>query len=237
MTISQFDTEKGLYAFTENNLVTQMHSHPALEILMAKEGSFSLSTPHQNLEHLRMAVVQPNQRHAFNGPACSCDFIFTEPGMDFWSQLSKKVGPGYLHDGIILLPDDQKDWMMQEIIRHEAESWKEKIDDRVWQCIESIKANIRDSALSLPLLAGVVHLSPGRLSHLFKAQMGVTVQRYIIWTRMKMTIDAVLQRDLDLAEAAYAAGFYDPAHFTRHFREIFGVKPSAVYNNSRIVQM
>jgi AraC-like DNA-binding protein len=53
---------------------------------------------------------------------------------------------------------------------------------------------------------------------------------------MKAAIDLVVRQDADLTQAAHAAGFYDSAHFSRCFKEWFGIKPSAVYNNSRIVQ-
>ena len=46
----------------------------------------------------------------------------------------------------------------------------------------------------------------------------------------------MINNRMHLTDAAYHAGFYDSAHFSRHFKKIFGVKPSLVYNNSIIVQ-
>ncbi|GAB4410234.1 MAG: hypothetical protein OHK0039_14440 [Bacteroidia bacterium] len=87
------------------------------------------------------------------------------------------------------------------------------------------------------MLAAVVHLSPGRLSHVFWQEMGLPIQKYIAWVRMKTAIDLVVHHDLNLVDAAYAAGFYDPSHLSQHFKDFFGIRPSEVYNNSRIVQL
>jgi len=76
-------------------------------------------------------------------------------------------------------------------------------------------------------LANRVGLSESRMQHLFKQQVGIPIRRYVLWVRLRNVIElAVL--DTSLTEAAHASGFADLAHFSRTFRAMFGIKPSAL---------
>ena len=238
MTIRQFDVQNGRYAFRESNLVTEFHAHPALELIVATEGSFSLSAPGIQLTDIRAALISPNRLHAFHGEHCTCDFFFFEPGQAVLDRILAHTGQSLSLDGIIALEDRHRQTLQPERLLE----WNEaplvaNFDERVKDSIQYILQWIDAPRITLSELARQVHLSPGRLSHLFKQQMGLPVQRYIVWTRMKVAVDLVVRKNMPLTEAAHTAGFYDAAHFSKHFRDIFGVKPSAVYNNSRIVQL
>lgn len=115
-------------------------------------------------------------------------------------------------------------------------NYRTEFDSRVEQTIQLIKQRHTQRDLPLTDLAQTVNLSPSRLSHLFKAQMGISIQKFIIWIRMKAATTYMLKESMHLTKAAYDASFYDTAHFSKHFKEIFGIKPSLVYNNSCIVQ-
>ncbi len=239
MTIRQFDIERGIYRFSEQHLIVQRHTHPALEILLANEGTFTLTLGNEIFHHLRWGIVQANQPHALDAGACSLDIIMVEPGAPGWSQIA----------------DMANEWQQLATQRDTAFPHREQLDafleplspaslpdtpffdPRVAACLAFIQENIQEPNLPLETLAQRVHLSSSRLSHLFRSQTGISIQKYVIWARMKNTIHLVLFRGVHLSEAAYACGFYDPAHFSRHFKALFGLKPSAVYNNSRIVQV
>ncbi|AFU00932.1 helix-turn-helix domain-containing protein [Nocardia brasiliensis] len=81
-------------------------------------------------------------------------------------------------------------------------------------------------------LAGRVGLSATRLTHLFTAQVGIPLRRFILWLRLGRAI-ATAAAGADLTTAAHAAGFADSAHLTRTCREIFGLPPSALSRNLR----
>ncbi|MFE6921444.1 helix-turn-helix transcriptional regulator [Nocardia sp. NPDC057663] len=93
-------------------------------------------------------------------------------------------------------------------------------------------------------VAAAVGLSPSRLTHLFTAQVGLPLRRYILWLRLMNAVHGA-QAGQDLTTIAHAAGFADSAHLTRTCREIFGLPPSALTSavtwdfgteDSRIVQ-
>jgi len=76
-------------------------------------------------------------------------------------------------------------------------------------------------------LAAEVALSPGRLGHLFREQVGLPIRRYVLWRRMEAALSAA-ERGASLTDAAHEAGFADSAHLSRTFRKMFGLPPSAV---------
>lgn len=84
-------------------------------------------------------------------------------------------------------------------------------------------------------LATCVHLSPGRFRHLFRTEMGISVQSYLRWRRLYTALRATTY-GASLTEAAHAAGFADSAHLTRVFRATFGLPPSRIFKNSHAVQ-
>jgi AraC-like DNA-binding protein len=111
------------------------------------------------------------------------------------------------------------------------------LDPRVLQTIELLKAQHKqDDSFSLEQLAAEVYLSPSRLMHLFREQIGLPIRRYSLWQHM---LNALLEmaRGRSLTEAAHDAGFADSAHMTRTFRMMFGIKPSELFKNSRFVQV
>jgi len=81
--------------------------------------------------------------------------------------------------------------------------------------------------MPLAELATAVGLSPSRLAHLFRAQTGLPVRRYLLWLRLGDALQQ-LAHGVSLTTAAHAAGFADSAHFSRTFRAMLGITPSAL---------
>jgi AraC-like DNA-binding protein len=85
-------------------------------------------------------------------------------------------------------------------------------------------------------LAARVHLSPSRFRHLWRLEMGMSVQSYLRWQRLLAALVASAH-GASLTEAAHTAGFADSAHLTRVFRATFGLPPSRIFKNSHAVQV
>lgn len=80
-------------------------------------------------------------------------------------------------------------------------------------------------------LAARVGLSASRFTHLFTAQVGIPLRRYVLWSRLRIAITRVQDGDA-LTGAAHGAGFVDSAHLTRTTREMFGLPPSVLSRQS-----
>ena len=84
-----------------------------------------------------------------------------------------------------------------------------------------------EEAVSLDAVATSVGLSASRFMHLFTASVGVPLRPYVLWLRVQCGARE-LARGTSVADAAYAAGFSDAAHFTRTFRRMIGATPRHV---------
>lgn len=235
MTVHHFTAESECTLFSERNLETGWHAHPALEVIIAQEGTFSLATPAVRLSQIQMAVIKPNQVHAFEGAEAHCMFVFIEPGQHVLARIEDVLSTSV--DGATAIPVASMELIrMEQLLAWSKESHTSSYDIRIRHCIDLIRGHEGGQLVTLHELAKKVCLSPSRLSHLFSQEIGVPIQRYILWTRLKQSVDYILRQQLNLTQAAHAAGFYDMAHFSRCFKEMMGVAPSKVYNNSLIVQ-
>ena len=97
-------------------------------------------------------------------------------------------------------------------------------DARVAAAIATIKRD-PTGRHTLIELAASVGLSSSRLRHAFKEATGVPVKRYRIWLRIGFAMREV-HRGATLTQAAYAAGFASSAHFSKAYRDMFGMAPS-----------
>jgi AraC-like DNA-binding protein len=74
-------------------------------------------------------------------------------------------------------------------------------------------------------LADLAYVSPCHLAHVFREEVGSSVYRYVLRSRLAKTLDAILDADTDLTSIALEAGFASHSHFTARFRALFGLTP------------
>ena len=102
------------------------------------------------------------------------------------------------------------------------------IDHRVKRVLRNLPKRLAEAeAVSLDAVAASVRLSPSRFLHLFTTSVGVPLRPYVLWMRLQCGARE-LAAGRSVAEAAYAAGFSDAAHFTRTFRRMIGATPRQV---------
>ncbi len=138
------------------------------------------------------------------------------------------------------LPDD---FLVRELRNAIAEGASQKAESLLSQLFGNVTpagghtpdprlaALVRSSAFdgvppTLAAAAQRIGLSPSRFSHLFSAEMGIAYRAFVKWRKLLATLDSV-SRGADLTQAAHAGGFADSAHFSRTFKDIFGLTPSA----------
>lgn len=97
-------------------------------------------------------------------------------------------------------------------------------DERIMKAMRIVKeANIVKFFVSD--IANEVNLSPGRFAHLFKEQTGITFKKYVLHCKLLKSLYAMHQKN-NLTHASHEGGFADQPHFTRTFKNAFGIKPS-----------
>lgn len=80
--------------------------------------------------------------------------------------------------------------------------------------------------LDLTDMAKAVNLSPWRLAHLFKTEVGISPLRYLTLIRLQKARHFLETGFLTVREIAYAVGIPNPSHFTRSFKAAYGSSPA-----------
>lgn len=235
MKIIDFNTNEGLYLTCINEISTEMHSHPAIEILFTVTGSFSVHTANSKVTNLSFAIIDSNCLHKVIGDSDSLNILIIE-------RRDKSIREILLNSGIELnagfyfessmFNETRIEKLINDIINT---SDSKGYDLRVLRAIEFMdKSEVTYTDLIKSLIEET-NLSESRISHLFKKDTGVSLKKYFVWSKLKKTINSLLHENIDLYTAMILSGFYDQAHFSKSYKAMIGINPSKVYN-SRILQ-
>ena len=90
-----------------------------------------------------------------------------------------------------------------------------------------------DDELTLEQLSSVAYFSKYHFHRLFTAYVGLSLQQYIKWLRLKRAAhQLVVHKDIAIVEIAFDAKFDSHEAFTRAFKQICGVSPNDFRLNS-----
>lgn len=103
------------------------------------------------------------------------------------------------------------------------------MDPRIQRVILLMEEN-PDRELSLAGLAQSVGLSPSRLRHKFKSEVGVTPTVYLQTLRFEKAKRLLSTKFLTVKEVKAAVGITSDSYFTHQFKRAFGVSPSRSRN-------
>lgn len=92
---------------------------------------------------------------------------------------------------------------------------------------EFMEAHIADKIV-LDDLARTLNLDRFRFLKLFKRTVSMTPHAWLVRLRLEKAIEMIkAQGGWSIAEVAHAVGFFDQSHFTRAFRQAYGIAPSS----------
>lgn len=74
-------------------------------------------------------------------------------------------------------------------------------------------------------LAESVGLSTSRMAHLFRREMGRSIQSYIVERRLVMAAMLLIQTHERISQIAYSVGFGDVSNFNHAFKRRFHMSP------------
>jgi len=93
---------------------------------------------------------------------------------------------------------------------------------------EIIASNYEEESFCLADLCRELRMSRSQLFRRLKAEANVAPSVLIRRYRLEQAREQLLNGAYSVKEVAYAVGFREPAHFTRAFREAYGVVPSSL---------
>lgn len=95
-----------------------------------------------------------------------------------------------------------------------------------------IDINYHLEELSLNNVAGIVSVSPGYLSILFRKETDETFIEYLTRMRLEKARELLKTTPLKAYEVAYKVGYSDPHYFSLIFKKYTGITPSDYKNNN-----
>lgn len=98
--------------------------------------------------------------------------------------------------------------------------------------IEYVEAHLNRS-IELVELSAVAGLSIFHFARQFKQSAGLTPHHYLVRKRVERARELLAATDLSLSEIAFAVGFSDQSHLTRHFRHTTGTTPGEFRRSAR----
>lgn len=99
-------------------------------------------------------------------------------------------------------------------------------DDRIIKVLEIIDNNF-EKIYSLQEIADICFLSSSRFIHLFKEKTGLNFRRYQLWNKIVKSLPHLANNSI--TETAHTFGFTDSSHYTRTFKETFGLNPKFMF--------
>lgn len=233
--------EGGFLAVGRSRGVIPPHSHHAVQVSLAVEGSIRVAGQDAEWETCDGVIIRPNAIHSFDADGTLGAMLFVDPqsreGAWLTSSVMADITPVPAHRiaqcraeiaTFISAPLDALG--VAELIQHCVRALSagvppsRRVDPRIAGVLASLRAS-ETLRVSLEDAAATVFLSPGRFAHLFAEHVGLPFRRYLLWrkvTRAMMEIG----NGRTLTEAAHAADFADGAHLTRTFKQTFGIPPS-----------
>lgn len=234
-----FGTGKLLYAGTV--APTAHHAHHGFQIVAAIGGSLGLADDSGMESQCSTAVIPPDAAHAITRPFPSAIMLYVDPeSVDGRCLRRLSIAadePSWVSAGAALAPVriDALPAHWDDAARVERDLLRALIGETtrprplhpaVMRAVAVIEREL-DQQIRLEPLARNLGLSASRLAHLFSAEVGIPLRRYVLWCRMQRAA-----RDISvgasLTDAAHAGGFTDSAHMNHAFRRMFGLAPSDV---------
>jgi AraC family transcriptional regulator len=226
-----------------------VHAHHAVQVCIPLSGTVRLrSGPRARWRHYAGAVIPSNQPHESDVAVPLIAAIWLEPD----TAEAQCVAHGSRELPIVSIEPSKLGAIVPRLHEcRDAQHAAVLVDDvmrilaptpRPDPSIEPRVARARailgsapDRRLPLAEVAARVALSPSRLAHLLRAEMGMPARRYLLWLRLRDAVGALTYGG-SITAAAHAAGFADAAHLTRTFRRMLGFTPSAALRVSKFVQ-
>jgi AraC-like DNA-binding protein len=236
MRIDDFDIENGFYLSSVANIETEWHSHPAIEFVYAKSDGLDVNTMNGDHKDVRLAIFDANSLHKIKLENCDAVIFIIE----YRDYSVRRILQTYNIDisvGSYIASNDDPKYDAEKMINHLIKNSNfEGYDSRVIMAIDYIRKNDLVYTDLIRKLVNEVYLSESRLSHLFKMNTGVSLKKYLVWSRLKKTVNAHLHKEFDLYSAMIHSGFYDQAHFSKNYKNMIGVNPSKVYKKQNVTK-
>ncbi len=214
---------------------TGWHCHAAPVLLMGLSGRFALHWGAGQVETCHSALVDAGVEHLLDPCGEQVALMYLEPD----SLEARSLRRVFERQGGVVLDVTRpararsaidarlRSFDLQALLQPALDGGAvSALDPRVARSLQALRSP-QGARLARDGLALGVQLSGSRFNHLFRAEMGVSLRSYRVWSQVRLAM-AGLAVSPRLTDAALHGDFADSAHFSRMFRQTFGMTPSSV---------
>lgn len=221
---------------------TGWHRHAAPVLLLGLSGRFAVHLAPGRVEACHSVLIDMGVWHLFDPCGERVALVYLEPD----SAEARSLRPWLRQQGGVVFDPAVRtrgrgctearlrSFDLPALLGRRLEATAD-LDARVLRSLQQLRM-ARDGALPREQVAQAAHLSASRFNHLFREEMGVSFRSYRVWSQVRAAM-AGLATQPRLTDAALHGAFSDSAHFSRTFRQTFGMTPSSVLKPLREVTL
>ena len=229
MNVIKFDIEKGVYLTEITDIKSDIHNHPAMEIIIAKRGQFTISTENGVFKNLRFAIIDSNKDHQLIVANSKVIVLIVEHQdkflKDYFFENKLKI-----NNGLLLSENFISQTFIDNLIFNILQKKeKREYDPRVQKLIDYLKKNQVNYFHLRKEAQKITNLSYSRISHLFKENIGISLKRYLVWCSLRYAVNVHLKKNSLITDSFLLSGFYDQPHFNKSYKTFIGTSPSRTY--------
>ncbi|MBA2492673.1 MAG: GlxA family transcriptional regulator [Gammaproteobacteria bacterium] len=160
--------------------------------------------------------VMDRDRYTCSGGIAPLDMMLTLISQQQGIELAAGISEEFIHERIRNFHDHQRDPLRLRIGLGQP---------KLIEAVSLMEANVEEP-LTLDDLARHVHVSRRQLERLFKQYLKCAPTRYYLKLRLTRARQFLLQTTMPIADVTLACGFVSAPHFSKCYRDLFGVPPS-----------
>ena len=222
-----------------------IHTHHAVQLAVGLDGPLCLNKGSANEQQLPVVIISSETPHSLQAQGDWVASIYFEPEsedcermIDYFQGNPEHYfrvanAPAGIQEQFLNLlrtgvnPDIAQS-LLRKMIEPSGRIDGQRLDTRIIKVLRYLQEG-PGLTVSAAVLAHYVSLSPDRLTHLFRQEVGIPIRRFILWQKLRRATLVACQGK-SLTVAAHAGGFTDSAHFTHSFQKLFGINPSFLFS-------
>jgi AraC-like DNA-binding protein len=224
----------GVFAFGQSMVVFRgrtadntLHAHASVQLSIAQTGNLTILDAN-GLAHTAQGLITRSGHPHRLQPAEAMTLVLIEPHLPLANALLSAAGDA----GTSPLAPALTQSLQKANSLHDCLATLSKLtpinspalDPRIAQALVwLLSATASDAIAQAAAMCGV---SDSRLRALARNSLGTSLSQWLTWRKLE-TSGRAMVAGASLAEAAYAGGFADQAHFTRTMRKVLGITPKS----------
>lgn len=220
-----------------------IHKHSAFQVVFTEDMPFLTTIENKKHNEIFGFAIKPQVAHSCECNQSNLIILNIEP----YSFLGKYISTKLEQSNFSIFTNKKEfehffetteaEFSISILVSDKYNQNAQPLDERVLKAILFINENFRLENNSIQDIAKQVFLSPSRLTTLFKQQMGSSITKYLLWTRLRNAIFSILtEKDKTLTTIALENGFYDSSQMIKYMYHMFGISPSKLKQKSDLIQ-